>query len=68
MAGVESNERAVISQLVDRLMASYPDVSPETVTMVVEHQHAEFDGSRVRDFIPLFVERRARRELATARG
>jgi hypothetical protein len=65
---VDSSERTVIEQLVNRLTTSYPDVSPETVAMVVRHEHAEFDGRPVRDFIPLFVERRARRELATSRS
>ncbi|MEU0497467.1 three-helix bundle dimerization domain-containing protein [Mycobacterium sp. NPDC006124] len=63
---MESSERTVIEQLVDRLVSSYPDVPPEKVATVVAHEHAEFDGRPVRDFIPLFVERRARRELASS--
>lgn len=63
---MESSEHAVIEQLVDRLQVSYPDVSPDRVSMVVRHNHARFDGRPVRDFVPLFVERRSRRELATA--
>jgi hypothetical protein len=54
--------------LVDRLRVSYPDVAPERVTSVVRYQHAKFDGRPVRDFVPLFVERSARRELAGACG
>ncbi len=45
-------------------MQSYPAVPPDTVTTVVHHNHARFDGSRVRDFVPLFVERGAKKELA----
>lgn len=63
---MSENERTVIEQLVNRLVSSYPDVAPETVATVVAHEHAEFDGRPVRDFIPLFVERRARRELASS--
>ena len=63
---METTERTIIEQVVNRLKTSYPDVSPDRVTTVVEHNHARFDGSPVRDFIPLFVERRARRELASA--
>ena len=63
---MNSSERIVIEQLVDRLKSSYPDVSPETVAMVVQDNHAEFDGRPVRDFIPLLVERRARRELTSS--
>jgi hypothetical protein len=65
MRGVESSERTVIEQLVDRLQVSYPNLSPDMVTTVVQHHHARFDGRPVRDFVPLFVERRSRQELAT---
>lgn len=61
---VESSERTAIQQVVERLTASYPDVSEETVTTVVHHNHSRFEGRPVRDFVPLFVERGSRRELA----
>jgi len=35
---------------------------------VVHHNHARFDGRPVRDFVPLFVERGARQELAQLDG
>ncbi len=62
---MESSERTVIEHRLDRLQTSYPDVSPDRVTMVVRHNHARFDGRPVRDFVPLFVERRSRQALAT---
>ena len=61
---VESHERTAIQQVVERLTASYPNVPQDKVTTVVHHNHARFDGRPVRDFVPLFVERGARRELA----
>ncbi|WP_372515347.1 three-helix bundle dimerization domain-containing protein [Mycolicibacterium hodleri] len=45
-----------------------PGRGAETVATVVRPEHADFDGRPVRDVIPLFVERRARRELATSRS
>lgn len=57
-------EYAKIDALVAHLKISYPAVDPETVNAVVRHIHAGFDGHRVRDFIPLFVERAARQRLA----
>jgi hypothetical protein len=63
--GVDSNEWTAIQQLVSRLTESFPDVPPDMVTEVVHHNHARFDGRPVRDFVPLFVERGARRELST---
>ena len=65
---VESNEWTAIQQVVERLAASYPNVPQETVTTVVHHNHSRFDGRPVRDFVPLFVERGSRRELAGLLG
>jgi hypothetical protein len=62
---VESSEWTAIGQVVQRLRATYPTVPADTVTTVVHHNHARFDGSPVRDFVPLLVERGSRRELAT---
>jgi hypothetical protein len=65
---VESSEWTAIQQVVERLKSSYPGVSPDTVTTVVHHNHARFDGRPVRDFVPLFVERGSRRELGKLAG
>jgi fibrillarin-like rRNA methylase len=62
--GVDANEWTAIKQLVDRLQLIYPDVSSETIATVVHHNHARFDGRPVRYFVPLFVERGARKQLA----
>jgi hypothetical protein len=61
---VGASEWSAIKQLVDRLRSAYPDVSADTVATVVHHTHAKFDGHRVRDFVPLFVERGAKEQLA----
>ena len=61
---VGASEWAAIEQLVDRLKQKYPGVSPDTIVTVVHQNHARFDGRPVRDFVPLFVERGAKRELA----
>jgi hypothetical protein len=65
---VESTEWTAIQQVVDRLRQSYPGVPPDTVTTVVHHNHARFDGRPVRDFVSLLVERGARQELAKLGG
>ena len=65
---VDSSESTAIQQVVDRLKQSYPSVPPDTVTTVVHQNHARFDGRPVRDFVPLFVERGARQELAKLGG
>jgi hypothetical protein len=61
---VGAGEWAAIEQLVDRLRRSYPDVSPDAIVTVVHQNYARFDGRPVRDFVPLFVERGAKRELS----
>jgi hypothetical protein len=58
------SEQAILNQLVERLAQRYPGLSAETVVEVVRQHHAQFDGRLVRDYIPLFVERRARQQLA----
>lgn len=45
-------------------MQSYPQWSADTVATVVHQAYARFDGRPVRDFIPLFVERGAHRQLS----
>jgi hypothetical protein len=60
---VDASEWSAIEQLVDRLRSTYPDVPGDTVATVVHHNHARFDGRPVRDFVPLFVERGARKDL-----
>jgi hypothetical protein len=61
---VDAGEWAAIEHLVERLKTSYPEVSPDPIVTVVHHNHARFDGRPIRDFVPLFVERAAKRQLA----
>jgi hypothetical protein len=60
----ESTEKQVIDQLADKLVHIYPVVDPGEVSRVVHEEHARYEGSSVRDFIPLLVERHAKEELA----
>ena len=57
------SEQTVIDQLVVRLTQRYPGIAKSTVEGVVHGLHAKFDGRPLRDFIPLFVERRAKAAL-----
>jgi hypothetical protein len=61
---VNATEWTAIERLVDRLKLTFPHVSAETIATIVHHYHVRFDGRPVRDFVPLFVERRAKNELA----
>jgi hypothetical protein len=57
------SEEHQIAEVVDRLKASYPTLSADTVAEVVNDMRAAFGGSRIREYVPLFVERRARSAL-----
>ena len=53
-------EETRIAEVVDRLRTSYPILRADTVVEVVNDMRAAFSGSRIREYVPLFVERRAR--------
>jgi hypothetical protein len=56
-------ERALIGDVERRLAKKYAALPHGHVRAVVQHTYARFRTSRVRDFIPLLVERRADEEL-----
>jgi hypothetical protein len=58
-----SSEETRITEVVDRLTASYPTLSADAIAAVVNEMRAAFTHSRVREYVPLFVERRARSAL-----
>lgn len=58
------DEQTLLDEAVERLTDQYPSLAPSVVSEVVRELHATFAGARVRDFVPLFVERRARLALA----
>ena len=58
------DEQARLNEVVERLVESYSNLSPDTVGEVVHDLHARFDGAVIREFVPLFVERRAHSALA----
>ncbi|WP_067542395.1 three-helix bundle dimerization domain-containing protein [Nocardia crassostreae] len=58
------DEGQQIDELVKRLAARFPDVTSRLVGEVVRGIHREFDGHRVREFVPLLVERIAERQLS----
>jgi hypothetical protein len=60
---VPQEERVLISDLERRLAEKYSALPIDHVAAVVRHAYSKFDGSRVRDFIPLLVQRRADEEL-----
>jgi hypothetical protein len=61
MSGVErADERRQIDQVVDRLTELFPYVPDHVISDTVDSAHQRFDGARIREFVPLFVERSCR--------
>ncbi|MGV0744173.1 hypothetical protein ABQF30_17430 [Mycolicibacterium sp. XJ870] len=46
-------------------MKRFKSFPPERVSAAVDDAHHRFDGSVIRDFVPLLVERRVASELAS---
>jgi hypothetical protein len=65
---IELSEQQIIDQLAQRLADAHTHVEPTRVARVVHEQYARFEGRPIRDFIPLFVERRAAEELVKFRA
>ncbi|MEM6110276.1 hypothetical protein AAHS21_29240 [Mycobacterium sp. 050272] len=59
----QTSEQTLIAEVVRRLMTAFPQARPEDVSAAVHHAHARFASCPIRDFIPLFVEKRARQAL-----
>jgi hypothetical protein len=57
------SEDTRIAEVLDRLKTSYPTLPGDTVVEVVNGMRAASSGSRIREYVPLFVERRARAAL-----
>ncbi len=59
-------ERQALSQVTDRLTKTFADqYSPDQVDRTVTSVHHRFDGRPIREFVPVLVERIARKELLT---
>ena len=65
---IQVNEETQLGEVQRRLLDEFPSVSPLVVDTLIRNGHARFEASRIRDLVPLFVEKRARRELKTQTG
>ncbi len=60
-----TDEIHAIDQISDRLRSRFPDATPDRIEKVVHDVHHQYDGSPIRDFIPVLVEREAADALQT---
>jgi len=56
------DERQAVEQVTVRLSARFPNLPTTLVRTTVRDEHAKLDG-RVRDYVPVLVERAARQRL-----
>jgi hypothetical protein len=62
----EISEQLLIAAVQQRLTSKYAQLPPDRISSAIQHAHARFEQSPIRDFVPLLVDRRARAELAGA--
>ena len=60
----QTHEAVQIDEVITRVAAIYPEISIADITRVAHILHAGFDDAKVREFVPLLVERKARAVLA----
>jgi hypothetical protein len=53
----QAEEIRALDQLVGRLCERFPDAPREGIRSMVRKVHSQYDGSPIRDFIPVLVER-----------
>ena len=58
------SEQVALTQLEDRLTSVYVDIPTDRIQSAMRSAQARFEDSKIRDFVPLLVERRVRAELA----
>lgn len=56
-------EAKALSAVAERLRARFPHVTHETIDELVGEHHRAFEGHRIRNFVPILVERETRDRL-----
>lgn len=59
----ELDETQAIDQVIDRLAERFPSLERGHIADVVDEEHGKLDGGRVRDFVPVLVEKAAKKRL-----
>jgi hypothetical protein len=64
MFGMSSEEeQRHIRAVTEQLIKAHPETPADKIIAAVHSAYARFDGLRIRDFVPLFVERRVKDAL-----
>ncbi len=57
------DEEKALAEIVERLQERFPDASLEEITAAVEEGRAYFRNAKVRDFVPVLIEKEAKARL-----
>ncbi|GAA4289785.1 three-helix bundle dimerization domain-containing protein [Mycobacterium paraffinicum] len=57
------NEEMLLADIERQLVDEFPHVPSKVVDALIREEHARFAHSRVRDFVPPFVEKHTREQL-----
>jgi hypothetical protein len=63
----QKDEATHIAEIVARLAVKHPDASTTDIARIVLNLFAGYDNAKIRDFVPLLVEREAREALTQHR-
>ncbi len=55
-----AEEQRQIDAVLDRLIQAFPYVPDDVISETVADAHRRFDRARIREFVPMFVERQCR--------
>ncbi len=61
------DEAVARQEIIDRLGLAYPDVEPSKVEAIVLEAYAGMADAKVRDFVPVLVEREAKARIKASR-
>jgi flagellar motor switch protein FliM len=56
-------EAKALDKIAERVAAQFPELSTQRIVDSIHVHFSEFDGVRVRDFIPVLVERAVKADL-----
>lgn len=62
----EVTDDRIVAEVVGRLVNAFPGVGREVLVSLVRQGLGAFSNARVRDFLPVLVERRVRQKLRPA--
>lgn len=57
------DESKAIEEITDRLKERFPDMSRDAIVEAIGFAQSSFDDAKVRDFVPVLIEKEAKKRL-----